>query len=257
MAQDNRYKGVRPSASHRGCSDVHAEYTAYRPALGLRVRRYAARSISCPRDTQLTRSGPGGSGTALSSALAATRFALHASVPVEVTSATTRPSLSDARVDAALHAHLIFEDPHNNLVHSKIYTDMARPWAGGILPRIWEVPWIEVETDKALVYFYNFPQPHLYHYIAVTEKATGRTSYQKQYTGGPLWGKVVVSTGEQGGRAGWSTYRWRLEAFVDAMQGRTPAHWVSAQDSTWMMECVDAVYKAAGLPRRESSNSQE
>ena len=182
----------------------------------------------------------------------APRFALHASRLSAVLSVTARLSVNDPRVDAGLHAHLVFEDPHDNAVNCMVYSELARPWALGVLPRLWDVPTIEVETEKAVMNFYNFVQPHLYHYIGVRDKKTGKTVYRKQYAGGPLWGRVVVSTGEKGGREGWSSYRWQLEAFVDAVQGRTPAFWISGQESQWMMECVDAAYKAAGLPIRES-----
>ncbi|KAJ5156582.1 hypothetical protein N7492_009385 [Penicillium capsulatum] len=194
----------------------------------------------------------GGSTISLLSALGATRFALHATTPSTLLSVTARLSQTDPRVDAALYAHLILEDPHNNPVNCRVYTDLARPWAVGVVPRVWEVPMIQVETEKAVISYYNFLEPHLYHTIEVEDKSTGETAYRKRYQGGPLWGKVIVSTGEEGGVGGWSSYRWQLEAFVDAVQGRTPAYWVAPRESVWMMESVDAVYRAAELPVRES-----
>ncbi|KAJ5591826.1 uncharacterized protein N7459_002195 [Penicillium hispanicum] len=196
----------------------------------------------------------GGSAISLLPALNAARFALHASTPSALVSVTARLSPTDPRIDAALHARLVFEDPRGNAVNCRVHTDLARPWAGGLVPRLWEVPAVEVETEKAVLCFYNFAMPHLYHWIRVREKGGSGmgTVYRKQYEGGPLWGRVAVSTGEKGGRTGWSSYRWQLEAFVDAVQGRTPAFWVAGQESVWMMECVDAVYRAAGLPVRES-----
>ncbi|KAJ6106778.1 hypothetical protein N7512_010295 [Penicillium capsulatum] len=193
-----------------------------------------------------------GSTISLLSALGATRFALHATTPSTLLSVTARLSQTDPRVDAALYAHLILEDPHNNPVNCRVYTDLARPWAVGVVPRVWEVPMIQVETEKAVISYYNFLEPHLYHTIEVEDKSTGETAYRKRYQGGPLWGKVIVSTGEEGGVGGWSSYRWQLEAFVDAVQGRTPAYWVAPRESVWMMESVDAVYRAAELPVRES-----
>lgn len=117
---------------------------------------------------------------------------------------------------------------------------------------MWELPSIEVETDSAVLFFYNFLQPHLYHFLSVTDKRSGETVYKKQYAGGPLWGNITVSTGQKGGHPAWSSFRWQLEAFVDAVSGKTPAYWVAAQESVWNMESVDAVYSAAGLPVRES-----
>lgn len=195
----------------------------------------------------------GGSTLALMPALECTRFSLHATTPATVLSVTARPAQKDPRIDAAVHAHLVFEHAHDHSVHSRIYTDMARPWVGGFVPRVWELPSIEIETETTVLFFYNFTQPHLYHYISVTDKTTGETRYCKQYDRGPLWGSVTVSTGDKGGQSGWSTYRWQLEAFVDAVLGKTPAYWIPAQESVWNMECVDAIYRAAGLPMRESS----
>lgn len=205
----------------------------------------------------------GGSFITLSSALSVTRFALHASLPTKILSSTAQLSPRDSRVDTTLTAHIIFNDPSSNPVHSKITTSLSRPWTpplplplplglSNILPylRLWEVPSIEVETDFAQIYFYNFTHPHVYHYIGVTDKRSGETRYHSAYSGGPLWGGRVVSTGEKGGRGGWSSSRWRLEAFVDVLQGRTPVFWVSGMESGWMGECVDGVYMEAGLGRR-------
>lgn len=189
---------------------------------------------------------------ALPAALSTTRYSLHATAPTKLDSVTARLSKTDPRIDAALHANLIFQDPQNHPVHSKIYTDMARPWAAGLIPRVWELPSIEVETEKAVLFFYNFLQPHLYHFFSVTDKRSGETVYKKQYVGGPFWGNLTVSTGKKGGHPGWSTYRWQLEAFAAVVTGNTPAYWVAAQESIWNMESVDAVYRAGGLPVRES-----
>lgn len=185
-------------------------------------------------------------------ALSFTRYALHARHPETITSVAMRPSTQDPRVDAAMFANLIFQGPDSQLVPSKIYTDMARPWAGGVIPRVWELPSIEVETEDAIIYYYNAMMPHLYHFISVTEKRTGKTTYVKQYSGGPLWGNVTTSSGKKGGRSSWSTYRWQMEAFVDAVKGKTPAYWISGEDSVVQMEVIDSLYRAAGLPVRPS-----
>ncbi|EAW15171.1 Gfo/Idh/MocA family protein [Aspergillus clavatus NRRL 1] len=180
----------------------------------------------------------GGSAMDMTYALSFTRFALHAQLPQEIISVSVRPSKADPRVDEAMYAHLDFEGPQGTPVHSRVYTDMARERLGGLIPRIWELPSIEVETEKAIISFYNAMMPHLYHYISVTDKTTGKETVRKQYAGGPLWGNVVTSTGEKGGNPHWSTYRWQLEAFVDAVRGRTPAYWVSNEESIWQMESI-------------------
>ncbi|GIK07396.1 hypothetical protein Aspvir_003059 [Aspergillus viridinutans] len=194
----------------------------------------------------------GGSAMDMTYALSFTRFALHAQLPQEIISVSVRPSQDDPRVDAAMYAHIDFQGPDGNPVHSRVYTDMAREKVAGVIPRVWELPSIEVETEKAIVYFYNAMMPHLYHYISITDKSTGKVSYKKQYSGGPLWGNVVTSTGAKGGNPHWSTYRWQLEAFVDAVKGKTPAYWVSGEESIWQMESIDSLYKAANLPVRPS-----
>ncbi|PWY94557.1 putative NAD binding Rossmann fold oxidoreductase [Aspergillus sclerotioniger CBS 115572] len=191
----------------------------------------------------------GGSAMDMTYALSFTRYALRAQRPQAVHSVTARKSGSDPRVDEAMYSYLTFADPSGHEVHSRIYTDMARKWVGGVVPRLWELPSIEVETEKSIIFFYNAMMPHLYHYIAVTDKTTGKTQYHRQYSGGPLWGNVMTSRGK-GGNSHWSTYRWQLEAFVDAVRGKTPAYWVSGEESIWQMECIDMMYQAAGLPVR-------
>lgn len=188
-------------------------------------------------------------------ALSFTRQALHAKHPEQIQSATTRPLLRDPRVDSAMYANMTFRGSEEQLVSSRIYTDMARSYVGGVLPRFWELPSIEVETEDAIIYFYNAMMPHLYHYIAITEKRSGRTKYVKQYSGGPLWGNVITSNGRKGGSSSWSTYRWQLESFVDAVRGRMPAYWIPGEESVTQMEVIDSLYLAAGLPIRPGSGS--
>ncbi|KAL1965219.1 hypothetical protein VTN77DRAFT_5973 [Rasamsonia byssochlamydoides] len=197
----------------------------------------------------------GGSAMDMTFALSITRYALSAGPPKEILSAVARPYPKDSRVDEAMHALLLFEDPNDgHLIHSRVYTDMARLWAvGNAVPRIWELPSIELETERAIIYFYNAIMPHLYHYIAVTDKTTGRTQYRKQYRGGPRWGEAWT-TGGKGGKSFWSTYRWQLEAFVDKVRtGKTPPYWVTGEESIAQMEAIDAIYRAADLPVRPSN----
>lgn len=184
-------------------------------------------------------------------ALSFTRYAIRAGKPKQVVSAVSRPSKSDQRVDEAMHAVLLFEDSQGGIVNSKLYTDLSRDWAGSFIPRFWELPSIEVETEKAVIYFYNAMMPHVYHYIAITDKRTGKTEYKKQNSGGPVWGDKWT-TGGKGGKSYWSTYRWQLEAFVDAVRGKEPPYWVKGEDSIAQMETIDQIYKAAGMSPRGS-----
>lgn len=182
-------------------------------------------------------------------ALSFTRYALRAALPEKILSAVARPYDKDPRVDAAMNATILFKDQQGQSVHSRVYTDIARSWIGGVVPRVWELPQIEVETEKAVILFYNAMMPHLYHYIAITEKSTGKTEYKKLYSGGPIWADVQTSGGK-GGKSFWSTYRYQLEAFVSKLQGKEPACWVTGEESINQMKTIDQIYQAAGMTVR-------
>ncbi|KAJ2975780.1 hypothetical protein NUW54_g11674 [Trametes sanguinea] len=156
--------------------------------------------------------------------------------------ALLRASRDDPRVDEAMEATLRF-DLNGRMVESKIYSDMDRANVLGVIPRIWETPSIEIELEHAVIYFYNFMMPHLYHYIQVYDKRTGQTHTEKHYSGGPQWGNR--------GESWWSTYRYQLEAFVDKVRGREPPHWVTLDSSIAQMETIDAIYEKSGLGKRQ------
>jgi hypothetical protein len=59
-----------------------------------------------------------------------------------------------------------------------------------------------------------------------------------------------MTTGGKGGKSYWSTYRWQLEAFVDAVRGEALAYWIPSEESIIQMETIDAIYRAAELPVR-------
>ncbi|MCJ1250359.1 hypothetical protein MMC30_007585 [Trapelia coarctata] len=146
-------------------------------------------------------------------ALSFTRLALHAGTPEKILSVAARRYSKDKRVDAAMKATMLFRDSRGDIVQSRACTDMARAWMSGVVPRAWELPAVEVETDKAVIYFYKSMMPHLYHFISITDIATSKTTYKKQYSGELVWGGVET-LGGKGGKPKWSTYRWQLEAFV-------------------------------------------
>ena len=174
-----------------------------------------------------------------------TRYALGADVPVEVVSAKARPAKHDPRVDAAMEATMLFQTKEGYNIHSGIYTDMERGWAMGIVPRLWELPAIEVEMEKATIYFYNAMMPHVYHYIAITDKVTGKTRYEKHYVDGPEW--------KDRGKPYWSSYRYQLEAFVDKIRRKNPPHWIAHRDSVAQMQTIDEIYHKSGLAIRPTS----
>jgi len=131
----------------------------------------------------------------------------------------------------------------------------GRSWAlGGVIPRGWELPMITVDLEKAIVVFYNAMMPHLYHYITVTEKDTGKTHTIKQYSGGPLWDNIPTSNEKKGGDTRWSTYRYQLEAFVMKCKGQEPPVFVSHEESINQMETIDQMYQVSGLGPRPSNH---
>ncbi|KAJ3568042.1 hypothetical protein NP233_g5973 [Leucocoprinus birnbaumii] len=184
----------------------------------------------------------GGSLMDMTYVLSFTRFAIGADTPEEVLYARARASSEDPRVDEAMDAALRFTDKKGKDVYGTIYTDMKRAWYLGLLPRVWELPSINVETENAEVFFYNAMMPHIYHYVEVKDKRTGKTTRKTAYKGGMYWGDR--------GEVWWSTYRYQLEAFVDKLRGRKPAYWVTNEDSVQQMKTIEDVYKSSGLPLR-------
>ncbi|KAF9477071.1 putative NAD binding Rossmann fold oxidoreductase [Pholiota conissans] len=193
----------------------------------------------------------GGSLISMASVIGLTRYVLHGSTPDSILQAAATISREEPRVDSSMLATMRFKLPgidkrsEQSNVFSTIFTDMARRPAYGLVPRVWELPSIRVETDLAEIYFYNAVTPHIYHYIAITIKETGKTSYESVYQGGPLW--------KDRGKAFWSADRYQLEAFVDKIRGRRPVWWIDGEDSVAQMRTVDAIYRASGLPLRPTS----
>ncbi|KAI0635607.1 NAD binding oxidoreductase [Trametes polyzona] len=184
----------------------------------------------------------GGSLMDMTYVISSTRYFLGVGTPREVAAAHARPAREDSRVDEAMEATLRY-DIEGRMVESKIYSDMDRTNLLGLIPRAWEMPSIEIETEHAVIYYYNFMMPHIYHYIQIYDKRAGQTHTEKHYSGGPRWG--------QRGESWWSTYRYQLEAFVDKVRGREPPHWVTLESSIAQMETIDAIYEKAGLGKRQ------
>ncbi|WWD10500.1 hypothetical protein V865_008636 [Kwoniella europaea PYCC6329] len=164
---------------------------------------------------------------------------LGSGIKPTVVSATSKPWSKDKRVDSASWADLRFDLEGGKTVDSKIYVDMNAPNLALVIPRAWEFPSIEIECERATIYFFNHMMPHLYHYISIYDKVTKHTTYQKHYNYGPKWKNV--------GDPHWSTYRYQLEAFVDKVRGREPKHWITPEDSIAQMETIDAIYLRNGL----------
>ncbi|WVR09267.1 hypothetical protein IAU60_006332 [Kwoniella sp. DSM 27419] len=133
--------------------------------------------------------------------------------------------------------------PKNTIPASDIRWQWALGGGGYVVPKFWQAPAIEIECEKATIYYYNFMMPHIYHYIAITDKVTKHTTYQKHYNYGPKWKDV--------GDVHWSTYQ--LEAFVDKIKGKEPKHWITQEDTIAQMETIDAIYEKTGLGPRPVS----
>ncbi|PPQ95565.1 hypothetical protein CVT26_008593 [Gymnopilus dilepis] len=233
----HRFREILDSGKYGGIISTYAEMTAT-PALP-------------PDNIRWQYDLAGGSLMDMTYVVSFTRFALKASTPDDVLYAKATPHERDDRVDRAMEARLRFKRPNmdprsdNSDVYSTIHTDMARSWAYHLIPRVWEFPSIRVETEFAEIFFYNAMFPHIYHYIAVTDKRTGQTHYEKAYKGGPLW--------KDRGEAYWSTYRYQLEAFVDKVKGRQSVWWIDGENSVAQMKTIDAIYEKSGLPLRPTS----
>ena len=97
----------------------------------------------------------GGSLMDMTYVISATRYFLGVGAPREVIEANARPSPHDPRVDDAMEATLRY-DVNGREVESKIYSDMWRENLLGFIPRVWEAPSIEIETEHAVIYFYKY-----------------------------------------------------------------------------------------------------
>ncbi len=96
----------------------------------------------------------GGSLMDMTYVISSTRYFLGVGTPREVVEAKACKSPVDERVDDAMEATLRF-DLGGRMVESKICTDMWQDGLLGLIPRIWETPSIEIETEHAVIYFYK------------------------------------------------------------------------------------------------------
>ncbi|TGZ78958.1 NAD binding oxidoreductase [Ascodesmis nigricans] len=176
--------------------------------------------------------------------LSSTRYFTHAQTPDYVVSAHSKNYPHDERVDSGMIAELRFTTPRGSDIKSEIRADMENPYLFHLIPKLWELPDIRIKCEKGEIYFYNFMMPHLYHYITIKDKHTGKTETVKRYV--PEDGKP--------GESWWSTYHYQLQAFVDKVKGREPEHWIDGNDSIAQMECIDAVYEKCGLGRRKGTH---
>jgi hypothetical protein len=58
-------------------------------------------------------------------------------------------------VDAAMEASLSIQSTQGHVIDSTIYADLDQPNLAWVVPRVWELPAIEIELENAVVYFYK------------------------------------------------------------------------------------------------------
>jgi predicted dehydrogenase len=175
---------------------------------------------------------------------------------VEVLEAKPRINARDPNVDDAMHATYTLTEPNGHKVVCQVEPSLSEPWLWGIIPRIWDMPYVRVVLEKATINFPNFPGPWLGHEITVTDNKTGKVVKKlSQYKDGPQWGAR--------GEKWWTTYRYQLEAFVEGVRavqgGKTVQEvdkglegvpWVPLAESVAEIGIIDKVYEKAGLPLR-------
>lgn len=148
----------------------------------------------------------GGSFMDMTYVLSATRFLTGSSKPDLIVSANATKYPDDPRIDSAMTTEMRFKGPSGEEVKSEMYTDFERDWWAGLVPRLWDMPKVEIETEKKRIEFWNFMMPHLGHWIEVEDKVTGERETVRRYK--PEEGKEEVEGTGRKGEAWWSTYRY-------------------------------------------------
>ena len=54
-----------------------------------------------------------------------------------------------------MNATLQIETDEGDIITSEIYNDLDEPNLFGIIPRVWELPSIQIELEKATIYYYK------------------------------------------------------------------------------------------------------
>ncbi|KAG0212267.1 hypothetical protein BGX28_006620 [Mortierella sp. GBA30] len=143
----------------------------------------------------------------------------------------------DGRMDAVLQMSGKHGEATAVGVQAKLSASLSNPWLS--LQTFKElIPKFVAETDDKTFTFGVFLAAGAYHYITITDKATGKSETQKIYA------------------EGYSTYRYQAEAFVKAVKngGKDAAAipgWVTGEDSVLNMTVIDAIYTKAGMKLRE------
>ncbi|KAF8981346.1 hypothetical protein BGZ46_002959 [Entomortierella lignicola] len=148
------------------------------------------------------------------------------------------PKILSEEIDGRMDATVNLKGKDNTLVKADLIASLTNSWLS-IQTYRELLPYFVAETDDKIFTFGAFVMPTFYHYITVKDKATGKTENLP---------KVYAE--------GYTTYRYQLEAFVQAVNNagkdvESIPGWVTGEDSVLNMAAVGEVYKAAGLKIRE------
>lgn len=167
---------------------------------------------------------------------------------VEVSKAIPRLSPTDAKIDQAMKSDFVIRENGHKDVQCVVEADLSPTPLFGIIPRVWATTFkVVVETEKASIEYDGFIVPSFGHAITITDKTSGKKRVEKRWVGGPEWGRR--------GERWWTTYRYQMEAFMQAIRANESGEeyagpWVTLTESEKVMEVIDAVYDKAGMPRR-------
>lgn len=172
---------------------------------------------------------------------------------LNILNASPRLDFLDPNIDTGMETEFVVEEQDKPTVHCHTQSDLRMPLLFGFIPRLWDMsPYLTIELEKARIEFTNFVLPSYGHSITITEKdeqgtVPGKKQKISSYDNGPYW--------KTRGEIWWTTYRWQLEAFVEAVRARESGMtyegpWMSLKESVKVMELIDAVYEKAGLPVR-------
>ena len=186
---------------------------------------------------------------------------------VDVDEVTMRKHATDPKIDEAFNSTFTLRSASSQQeVKCTVTGDSAEPKLFGMIPKYWNMaPDCAVGLERADIHFSAFVGPYLNHAIVIKMKDesgnfTGEKKTSSSYQGGDEWGDR--------GEAWWTTYRYGLEAFVDAVWQAdadadagagsglksTPPGWVSLSESARVMSVIESIYDKAGLPRRVSAD---
>lgn len=156
---------------------------------------------------------------------------LTGSDPVRVVSASAETSSKFPRIDIGTTAELVLAAPREGAseIKATTTTNFRLPPRYGFIPQ-WPQMFVHVVGTKGELHYDGFPGAWLYHYITVS------TNDKK--------GKVQSRTEKRYGKAGWTTYRYQLEAFAEKLRGKEPFHWFEEEDSVANIAWIERVYEA-------------